>query len=160
MIRTIHETDRNEWLRMRLALFEDGADDREIVAENLAEMAAFFDAAPQTTVRPSGPLLPAVVFVSVAAPGRLNGFLELSVRNYAEGCDGPTPYIEAWYVDADARVRGIGRALVVAAEAWARTHGYTEIASDALVDNTGSLLAHAALGFAEVERIVVFRKDL
>jgi aminoglycoside 6'-N-acetyltransferase I len=50
--------------------------------------------------------------------------------------------------------------LVKAAEDWAIVRGYTEIASDALLENTISERAHKALGFAEVERAIRFRKGL
>jgi aminoglycoside 6'-N-acetyltransferase I len=53
-----------------------------------------------------------------------------------------------------------GRALVAAAEAWARGMGCGEFASDALADNTASRAAHHALGFEEVEVRRCFRKSL
>ena len=105
-------------------------------------------------------LIPSAVFVLERAAGRLGGFLELSVRNYAEGCTGDTPYIESWFVDEDLRRSGAGRALMDAAERWAREHGYRELASDALLDNVISHAAHRAVGFEEVERVVHFRKAL
>jgi aminoglycoside 6'-N-acetyltransferase I len=105
-------------------------------------------------------LIPSAVFVVERADGRLGGFLELAVRNYAEGCTGDTPYIESWFVDEDLRRSGAGRSLMDAAEQWAREHGYTELASDALLDNVISHAAHRALGFDEVERAVHFRKAL
>jgi aminoglycoside 6'-N-acetyltransferase I len=54
----------------------------------------------------------------------------------------------------------VGRALVAAVERWARQRGLREFASDALLDNHTSHVAHARLGFEEVERIVCFRKSL
>ena len=48
----------------------------------------------------------------------------------------------------------------MAVEDWARARGYTEMASDALLDNSVSHAWHSAQGFDEVERIVVYRKDL
>lgn len=100
------------------------------------------------------------VFVSESTPGQLAGFVELFVRNYAEGCSGATPYVEGWYVDPALRGCGLGRALMGAAEAWARGEGFVELASDTPLQNTGSQEAHQALGFQEVERIVHFRKPL
>ena len=38
--------------------------------------------------------------------------------------------------------------------------GYSEMASDALLENTISERAHAAVGFEEVERAIRFRKTL
>ena len=87
--------------------------------------------------------------------------LELSLRPYADGCDSsPVPFIEAWYVAEDARRGGIGGALVHAAEQWAMDNGYSEMASDALLENIASQHAHKALGFQEVERAIRFRKEL
>ena len=113
-------------------------------------MAAFLDEAQDT-----------VVFVAERPDGTLGGFLEAGTRPYAEGCHtSPVGYIEGWYVDPDLRREGVGRALVEAAEAWARGIGLQEMASDALIDNEVSHQAHLALGYREVERIVCFHKDL
>jgi len=49
---------------------------------------------------------------------------------------------------------------VAAAEDWARAQGCREMASDTWLDNTLSQQAHARLGYAEVERLVHFRKTL
>ena len=107
-----------------------------------------------------GRLLPAAVFVCERPNGDLAGFLELSVRNYAEGCAGDVPYVESWYVDPDVRGLGIGKRLIEAAETWAHAAGYEELASDATLDNVASHRAHGAVGFKEVERTVHFRKKV
>ncbi|NUQ20530.1 MAG: GNAT family N-acetyltransferase, partial [Gemmatimonadaceae bacterium] len=63
----------------------------------------------------------AAVFVIDHGDGTLAGFVEVGARPYADGCaTSPVGYIEAWYVDADVRRRGVGRALLAAAEGWAR----------------------------------------
>jgi aminoglycoside 6'-N-acetyltransferase I len=144
-IRPRAPADDPEWLRMRLALWPEGdADDhRRGMAEWLTVDAA-------------------VILVAVREGGSgLCGFAEVGTRPYAEGCEtSPVAYLEGWYVDADVRRRGIGAALVRAAEAWARSRGLTEFASDALLDNETSHRAHRALGFGEVERVVCYRKAL
>jgi aminoglycoside 6'-N-acetyltransferase I len=77
------------------------------------------------------------------------------------GCaSAPVPFIEGWYVVSTVRHRGVGRALVEAAENWARLRGFKEIGSDAVLENDVSHAAHQALGFDEVERVVCFRKSL
>ena len=83
-------------------------------------------------------------------------------RHYhAEGCTiSPVAYIEGWYVDPDLRRRKVGSQLVFAAEEWAKGQGFTEIASDTQIENAISITAHTALGYAEVDRIVCFRKRL
>ena len=143
-IREITEADREAWVRMRDALWPGSLEDHE------AETKAYFERGVQ----------PPLIFVA-EADRRLIGFLELGTRPYAPDCrSSPVPFIEGWYVDPDWQRRGIGRALVAAAEAWAGAAGYTEMASDVEIDNTGSLAAHAALGYQEVERTVAFRKNL
>jgi len=93
--------------------------------------------------------------------GHIVGFLELDFRPYAPACSSsPVPFIEGWYVEPAWQRRGIGRALVETAETRARGMGYTEIASDAEMDNADGIAAHRAVGFDEVERVVCFRRPL
>jgi aminoglycoside 6'-N-acetyltransferase I len=148
-IRPVEPRDRAEWLRMRAALWPD-----ESLAGLEAEVDVYLGGAAEEASMLSA------VHVADGGAGRLAGFVELSVRNYAEGCAGPTPYVEGWYVEPERRGVGVGRALIGAAEDWARERGYAEIASDTTLENEASRRAHAALGFEEVERIVVFRKGL
>lgn len=101
------------------------------------------------------------VFVARLPRGELVGFVEAALRDWAEGCSTrPVGYIEGWYVAPEHRRRGVGRRLVEAAERWARSRGCTEMGSDAHLANTLSHRAHAALGYAEVERVVAFAKRL
>jgi aminoglycoside 6'-N-acetyltransferase I len=101
------------------------------------------------------------VFVAEREDGSIAGFVEVGSRPYADGCDtSPVGYVEAWYVDPDSRRAGYGRALLKAAEEWARRQGYVEMASDALLDNEVSHAAHQAAGYEEVGRVVQFRKVL
>jgi aminoglycoside 6'-N-acetyltransferase I len=146
-IRAIELRDRQTWAQMRAALWPD-EDADHLAHETLLHFG-------------EGTKPPQTVLVAQAADGRLVGFLELSLRAYAEGCaTSPVPFVEGWYVAAEARHQGVGRRLVDAAQDWARLRGFTEIASDATLDNAMSHAAHAALGFEEVERIVCFRKTL
>jgi aminoglycoside 6'-N-acetyltransferase I len=143
-VRPLELSDWSEWRRMRLALWPD-----EASAGSDAEMRALHA---QTDAR---------VFVALRLDGSLCGFAEAGTRRYAEGCDtSPVGYIEGWYVDPDVRRQGYGRALLEAAEAWARSIGYTEMGSDALLDNTVSHRAHERSGYEEVVRLVTFRKSL
>jgi aminoglycoside 6'-N-acetyltransferase I len=101
-----------------------------------------------------------VVFV-VARETGLGGFLAARWRSYAEGCESqPVAYVEGWWIDEDLRRQGWGRALMAAAEAWARAGGSRELASDARIDNELGVRAHRELGFEEVGRAVAFRKRL
>jgi aminoglycoside 6'-N-acetyltransferase I len=152
-IRSAESGDAAQWSGLRAALWPD--EDRASLA---AEAARFF-AEPESR----GGIMPEAVLVATDAdpPNQLVGFAEVSRRAYAEGCEtSPVGFLEGWYVVPQRRRRGIGRALVAAAEAWARALGCREFASDTLAENTLSTTAHRALGFEEVEVIRCFRKDL
>ena len=138
------ELDMQEWLRMRALLYEDTPED------NLNETQAILDEYEIWGV-----------FVLERPSSKLGGFAEVGIRKYAEGCStSPVAYLEGWYVDADCRKQGFGALLITAVEQWAKQNGYTELASDALIENTVSLAAHLALGFDEVERQICFIKTL
>ena len=103
----------------------------------------------------------AAVFVLERESGGLAGYVEVGARSIVDGClSSPVGYIEAWYVDFDVRRSGHGRELLQAAEDWARSQGFTEMGSDALLLNEVSHAAHRASGFEEVDRVVTFRKSL
>jgi len=143
-VREPEDRDWSEWLRMRCALWPD--DSPQEHERGMREWRSRGDAA---------------VFLALRANGSPCGFVEVGTRQYADGClTSPVGYIEGWYVDADVRRQGIGRALLRVAESWARARGYREMASDARLDNTVSHAAHARAGYAEVERLIVFRKSL
>ena len=84
------------------------------------------------------------------------------MRSHADGCNPSRPvgYIEGWYVTEDHRRCGVGRKLLANAEAWARSHGCVEMASDALIDNQLSQSVHEALGYEVVDRCVLYRRRL
>ena len=143
-IRSIESRDWPEWRRMSEALLPD--EPPEEYEEEMRALLRRDDAA---------------VFVAERPDGSVCGFVEVGSRLYADGCrTSPVGYVEAWYVDPDVRRSGYGRALLEAADAWALRHGYSEMASDALLDNIVSHEAHIRSGFSEVERVVQFRKSL
>lgn len=90
------------------------------------------------------------------------GFSEASVRrDYVNGCASqPVAFLEAIYVREERRKQGVARALTRNIEAWAKSQGLRELASDAFLTNTQSHRMHEALGFSETERVVYFRKTL
>jgi aminoglycoside 6'-N-acetyltransferase I len=135
-VRPIEPGDLAAWCRLRIALWPD-----EPQRDLMREAEAHFQ----------GEGLLAAVLLCEDASGNALGMIELSLRSFADGCRSmPVPYVEGWYVVPEARRRGIGRALVAAAERWARDLGHTEMASDALLGNLESERAHLALGFEEV----------
>jgi aminoglycoside 6'-N-acetyltransferase I len=102
-----------------------------------------------------------VVFVAEREDGRLCGLVEAGVREFANGVDEqPCAFVEGWWVDADVRRTGVGRALIAAVEGWARERGFLQLGSDTELDNVLSQKAHLALGFEERERTVNFCKQL
>jgi aminoglycoside 6'-N-acetyltransferase I len=148
-IRPATRQDAAAWSALRAALWPEGD-----VTELRAEVEAFF-------LGEIPPTLIAAVFLAENETGALVGMLELSLRPYVDGCEfSPVPFVEGWYVAPGSRRQGIGAALVKTAEDWALAQGYTEMASDALLENTVSERAHKALGFDEVERAIRFRKEL
>jgi aminoglycoside 6'-N-acetyltransferase I len=143
-IRPYTDADWSEWLRMGVALFPQ---------EPLDEI--------ERGMRDTLANARAAVFIAERDDGSPCGFVEVGTRAYAEGCvTSPVGYVEAWYVDPDMRQQGVGRALLAAAEGWARSTGYAEMGSDALIDNVVSHQAHIRSGYTEVERLVLFRKAL
>jgi aminoglycoside 6'-N-acetyltransferase I len=89
------------------------------------------------------------------------GFIEVSLRDYAEGCtQSPVAYIEGWFVDEAFRRKGIGTLLMQTAEGWAHDHGCTQLASDAELDNATSIDAHKRMGFKTYNKLVHFIKDI
>ena len=146
VIRPVTTADSAEWLRMRLELWPDSSPEKEA-----AEITAFL----------AGETLPELqaAFVCRRAEGGLCGLVEISIHSYAPGCHTDRiGYLEAWHVDADCRQQGVGRALVAAAEAWAKAQDCQEMASDTTPFYPISPAAHAALGYEEVARY--FRKEL
>lgn len=148
MIRPLETRDVEVWAAMRARLWPH-ADAEDLLREAYAfiedEAASFLDA----------------VFIAEDDTARPVGFLELSVRDFADGCDSaPVPHVEGWYIEPPARGLALGADLMHAAETWSVERGFSELASDTEVENVASQNAHAACGFEETERLVKFRKSL
>ena len=143
-IREIVESDRSHWVRLRAALWPGSLSDHDVETQKYFE-----------------DRLEAPIVLVAESDGRIVGFLELDFRKYAPGCSSsPVAFIEGWHVEAGSQRRGIGRALVEAAEARARAMGHHEIASDSEFENADGIAAHRALGYEEIERVVCFRRSL
>ena len=94
--------------------------------------------------------------------GAAIGFAEASIRrDPVNGCEtSPVGFLEGLFVTPAQRRHGIARALVDAVADWTRAQGLHELASDALLENEVGHAAHHAIGFAETERIVCFKRAL
>jgi aminoglycoside 6'-N-acetyltransferase I len=146
-IRPFINDDWSTWRRMSQALFPDFYE-----GESESDMHAFLARVAAND---------AALLIAERDDGSTCGFVEVATRPYADGCStSPVGYIEAWFVDADMRRRGVGRALLDAAEDWARSLGLHEMASVALLDNEVSHEAHRRSGYIEVERAIRYRKPL
>ena len=144
-VRPARPADASAWEHLRQKLWPSPP------GEHAREVAAFFGGERQD---------PLEALLAVEA-GEVVGFAEVSLRSYAEGCrPGPVAYLEGWFVRPEWRGRGVGAALVRAVEDWGRAQGCRELASDTEIDNEAGASAHRALGFAEVVRVICFRKDL
>jgi len=149
-IRLAGPADLEPLLALRHELWPDSATD-----EDTEELVAILEG------KPPG-VLPIVELVAEEADGTLAGFVEVGLRSYADGCSlaKPPGYIEGWFVIESHRRKGLGTALVRAAEEWARAQGCVEMASDVVLENETSQQAHEALGYEEVGRSVLYWKRL
>lgn len=147
IVRPIDRGDARAWAGLRAHLWPHAAAD-----ELAEEVRAFLNGESVAHVT--------AAFVAIESDAPV-GFVELAVRPFADGCDSaPVPHVEGWYVEPGSRGRGAGRALMDAAEGWAREHGFVELASDTEIHNNASLAAHVRCGFVETERLIKLRKPL
>ncbi|MFM7349567.1 MAG: aminoglycoside 6'-N-acetyltransferase [Erythrobacter sp.] len=146
-VRPASAGDVPQWAALRAQLWPDDGPDAH--ADDI--VATFLSGDPDQ-----------VAFVAQAADGGLLGFCEASIRHdYVDGCEtSPVAFAEGAFIVPEARGTGIGRALVEAVAEWGRAKGCTELASNALLDNTASHAFHEAVGFTETERVVFFRRPL
>jgi aminoglycoside 6'-N-acetyltransferase I len=149
-IRLTQRSDAAELAQLYFALWPDSP-----VEAHGRELGARLEGKPS-----SG--MPLINLVAEISDGHLIGFVEVSLRSHADGCDPsqPVAFIEGWYVAPEYQRQGIGRRLLAAAEDWARSLGCIEMASDTQIDNHVSQIAHQVLGYDVVDRCVHFRKRL
>src|SRR4051812_19954162 len=133
-IRQAQPDDRAHWLRLRRSLWPRcSAHKHQLEMEQLLKSGG-------------------MVFFAQDSEAKLVGFAEVSLRgDHVDGASiSPVPYLEAWYVEASFRKQGIGRSLIDAVTRWATSRGFTELASDAEIENALSIRLHKRLGFAEI----------
>lgn len=143
-IMDVTEEDLVAWDRMRRAVYQDVGDD-------------FHDQ--EMRIILSAP--DAASFLGLTETGEPIALLELSLRNYVDGClGGPVGYIEGIYIDPEHRGAGHGRTLVDFAADWFREKGCREMAADAELDNTAAQGFIARMGFEETYRVVEYKRSL
>jgi aminoglycoside 6'-N-acetyltransferase I len=143
-VRKLERKDWSAWLRMRHQLWPDASRFR------IRDEASYLHRRRDF-----------VAYLAVDPHDHPVGFVEVTLHPDAPGCrTRPVGYLEGWFVAAAYRRRGVGKALVRRAEAWAAARGCREMASDAYVTNVVSRKSHRALGYEEHETLVHFRRTL
>src|SRR5262245_55617778 len=104
-IRNVTKMDLDAWLELRHALWPESS-----LEEHRADIERFLAGSARE---------PQAVLLAEDVQGEVIGFAELSIRAYAEGCSSDqVAFLEGWYVKAEVRRRGVGKALIAAAEHW------------------------------------------
>ena len=96
------------------------------------------------------------------AEGKPAAFAQCQLRHdYVEGTkSSPVGYLEGIFVSEGYRKKGYAAELLSECEKWAKEKDCSEFASDCELDNIDSLRFHMAVGFAEANRVICFRKEL
>ena len=146
MIRFVTEADADIWERLREGLWPSEP------GEHARAIARYFNGDRRE---------PAEVLLVFNHSNNPVGFAELSIRNIVDGCETErVAYLEGWFVEESERGKGFGAALMRASEDWGRAQGCREFASDTEIENELSISMHTRLGFTEMGRVAVFRKDI
>jgi aminoglycoside 6'-N-acetyltransferase I len=145
-IREVMAADLDGWACLRGQLWPEDAD------QHPAELKQFFAGRSVDIIK---------AYVLVDGDDQVRGFMELNIRNFAEGSRSPrVPYVEAWYVSPEHQGQGWGKQFMHKAEQWALKMGHCELASDTEITNQHSIDVHKHLGFVETERVVCLLKQL
>ena len=133
-----------DWRRMRRELY--GGLDPQF---DEAEMELIFSSAQATC------------FIGQIESGAAVGMLEVSLRNFVDGClGGPVGYVEGIYVIPEQRKRGYGRELAQFAVRWFRSRGCRDMAADAELTNLAAQDFLRKAGFDETYQIVEYKRSL
>jgi aminoglycoside 6'-N-acetyltransferase I len=133
-----------EWRRLRQAVYGDLE-----AGFHAAEMELIFSSAHATC------------FLGLGESGAALAMLEVSLRNFVDGClGGPVGYIEGIYVIPAQRKRGHGGELAEFAATWFRSKGCRNMAADAELTNLAAQDFLIRAGFDETYRIVEYKRSL
>jgi GNAT superfamily N-acetyltransferase len=72
----------------------------------------------------------------------------------------PEAVVQALVVDGNFRGRSVGRAMMAAAEAWAREHGFVSVALASNVTRSEAHAFYEGIGYQRTATSQLFRKDL
>jgi aminoglycoside 6'-N-acetyltransferase I len=137
--------DADEWAEMRAALWPQMS-----IEDHRSELAELY----------LGGNPNYIALLARRDKGEMVGFAEVSLRHdFVNGCEtSPVLFLEGIFVRPACRSKGVAKALCEAAADWGRAAGCAEFASDAYLNDARSHAFHRAIGFAETERVVYFRK--
>ena len=133
-----------EWRRMRHELYG------ELSAQfHEAEMELIFSSKEATC------------FIGLRESGAAVAMLEVSLRNFVDGClGGPVGYIEGVYVTLGERKQGYAGELIEFATSWFRSKGCRDMAADAELANLIAQDFLTRAGFDETYRVVEYKRSL
>ena len=133
-----------EWRRMRHELYG------ELSAQfHEAEMELIFSSKEATC------------FIGLSESGAAVAMLEVSLRNFVDGClGGPVGYIEGIYVTPLERKQGYAGELIEFATSWFRSKGCRDMAADAELANLIAQDFLTRAGFDETYRVVEYKRSL
>jgi len=133
-----------EWRRMRHELYG------ELSAQfHEAEMELIFSSKEATC------------FIGLSESGAAVAMLEVSLRNFVDGClGGPVGYIEGIYVTLGERKQGYAGELIEFATSWFRSKGCRDMAADAELANLIAQDFLTRAGFDETYRVVEYKRSL
>jgi len=133
-----------EWRRMRHELYG------ELSAQfHEAEMELIFSSKEATC------------FIGLSESGAAVAMLEVSLRNFVDGClGGPVGYIEGVYVTLGERKQGYAGELIEFATSWFRSKGCRDMAADAELANLIAQDFLTRAGFDETYRVVEYKRSL
>jgi aminoglycoside 6'-N-acetyltransferase I len=144
VIRPLRAGDLAAWARMRSALWPD-----DLALPNIDDIADLLHEERSWA------------FLAEADDGTPAGFAEVTLRTCANGCDSqPVPFLEGIWVEPGFRRQAVGAGLVEHIGVFLAARGYRELGSDTEIENKESQAAHGSWGFAEIERVVCYRKLL
>ena len=133
-----------DWLRMRRELY--GGLDPQF---HEAEMELIFSSTQATC------------FLGLGESGAAVAMLEVSLRNFVDGClGGPVGYVEGIYVIPEQRKRDYGRELAQFAANWFRSKGCRDMAADAELTNLEAQDFLRKVGFEETYRVIEYKRSL